>query len=251
MPGKITNKEFIQKSKLKFGDKLDYSECFYINKRTKVKLTCRDCGITFEQTPETHLRSVTGCPKCGHDQSNSARKWSTEKYVEKLKETYRDTLDFSKTVYNGNKEKVTITCPVHGDFEQRADHVLIGLGCPHCNRHLSDSQAAKNRTYYMYKENACKKGREFSLSYDEVIELVQQNCYYCGSGPSLETVSSEGWKRNGIDRIDSSKGYIPSNVVPCCSRCNFMKSTMNQPDFYGHISRIYKHLLNSNKLNND
>lgn len=118
------------------------------------------------------MRSVTGCPKCGHDQSNSARKWSTEKYVEKLKETYRDTLDFSKTVYNGNKEKVTITCPVHGDFEQRADHVLIGLGCPHCNRHLSDSQAAKNRTYYMYKENACKKGREFSLSYDEVIELV-------------------------------------------------------------------------------
>ena len=94
MPGKITNEEFVQKSKLKFGDKLDYSECHYINKRTKVKLTCKDCGTTFEQTPETYLRSITGCPKCGHSQSNQTRRWTTDQYVENLKEIYKYTLDF-------------------------------------------------------------------------------------------------------------------------------------------------------------
>jgi hypothetical protein len=46
---------------------------------------------------------------------------------------------------------------------------------------------------------------------------------------------------NGIDRIDSSRGYTPENTVPCCSTCNLMKSDSTHEAFLAHIEAIYAH----------
>lgn len=46
---------------------------------------------------------------------------------------------------------------------------------------------------------------------------------------------------NGIDRIDSSKGYNKENCVPCCFLCNKMKSNLYYKDFLHHIGKIYKY----------
>lgn len=58
--------QFIAESMEKFGDKLDYSLVKYVNTMTKVKLICDIHGV-FEQTPNEHLQSVTGCGKCGKE----------------------------------------------------------------------------------------------------------------------------------------------------------------------------------------
>ena len=49
--------------------------------------------------------------------------------------------------------------------------------------------------------------------------------------------------RNGIDRIDSSKGYSVDNCVPCCAKCNYAKHDLSIDDFKNHIEKIYKHLF--------
>jgi hypothetical protein len=36
---------------------------------------------------------------------------------------------------------------------------------------------------------------------------------------------------NGIDRLDSSKGYVLENCVPCCSEINWAKRVMSFEDF--------------------
>lgn len=55
---------FIKKSKLKFGDdKFDYILVRYIDAKTKIKIVCFQHG-EFEQTPDKHLQSKYGCPKC-------------------------------------------------------------------------------------------------------------------------------------------------------------------------------------------
>jgi hypothetical protein len=46
---------------------------------------------------------------------------------------------------------------------------------------------------------------------------------------------------NGIDRIDSSKGYVPGNVVPCCTVCNIMKLDHSHAGFIAHIEHILAH----------
>ncbi|HUH57041.1 MAG TPA: GIY-YIG nuclease family protein, partial [Pseudomonadales bacterium] len=48
-----------------------------------------------------------------------------------------DKYDYSKTVYVRDKDKATITCKVHGDFEQTPRNHLSGQGCAKCaGRHI-------------------------------------------------------------------------------------------------------------------
>ncbi len=72
---------------------------------------------------------------------------------------------------------------------------------------------------------------------DYVISLFRQPCHYCG-----DVMIDQ--KLTGIDRIDNSKGYITSNVVPCCKICNMMKRHLNQKTFIN----ICKHIAFMNGL---
>lgn len=42
-------------------------------------------------------------------------------------------LDFSKTVYNGKRENIIVTCPIHGDFIIKAGSAEKYLTCPECD----------------------------------------------------------------------------------------------------------------------
>lgn len=64
-----------------------------------------------------------------------------------------------------------------------------------------------------------------------------RNCFYCDSEPS-NMISQYGFKYNGLDRVDSSKGYSLSNVVTCCKICNRAKSDLSQKDFYDWIEKL-------------
>jgi hypothetical protein len=47
---------------------------------------------------------------------------------------------------------------------------------------------------------------------------------------------------NGIDRIDSSIGYVIENCISCCGRCNVAKMSESQQDFLSWIDRVYSHI---------
>ena len=121
---KLTQEQFIDKSKEVHGDKYDYNDVVYTNMQTKVKIKCPIHG-EFEQLPSLHLKG-NGCPKCAGRCSN------TEDYINKAKEIHGHKYDYSKVVYNGNNELITIICPIHGEFQQRAVKHLIGHGCQKC-----------------------------------------------------------------------------------------------------------------------
>ena len=72
----------------------------------------------------------------------------------------------------------------------------------------------------------------------EFKDITSKHCHYCNSEPSnkLERLASNGaFVYSGIDRIDSNVGYIPNNIVPCCSTCNQMKMEMSRQEFLDHI----------------
>lgn len=69
--------------------------------------------------------------------------------------------------------------------------------------------------YAQYKSHAKYNNRYFDLTKEELKELVFNNCYYCGEELSnLVKESKYGgpFYYNGIDRLDSSKGYISENT---------------------------------------
>ena len=56
----------------------------------------------------------------------------TEKFIVKASARHDNKYTYDKVVYTKASEKVIITCPIHGDFEQRASTHLKGSGCQLC-----------------------------------------------------------------------------------------------------------------------
>lgn len=109
-----------------------------------------------------------------------------------------------------------------------------------------------------YKRRAAKRGNEWALSQLQFVKLIQMDCRYCGSPPTLKNkyINQKGqliykgitkeWaenqyiRLNGIDRLDNKCGYTEANSVPCCSICNQMKLDRTEEDFMNHTEKILK-----------
>jgi 5-methylcytosine-specific restriction endonuclease McrA len=97
---------------------------------------------------------------------------------------------------------------------------------------MSAADAGLGAVYCAYRERARRYARPFRLSRDEARLLFTRECFYCGQPPAL--AGWAGWKDfhyNGIDRVDSSKGYSVDNCVTACRRCNVAKSDATQAEF--------------------
>lgn len=107
----------------------------------------------------------------------------------------------------------------------------------------------------LLRKDARLRGHEWHLSLDIVVKLVTANCVYCGIEPSSpcsplkhlgmsQRSSKEAtFLRNGIDRVDSNKGYTEDNVVSCCETCNKAKLAQSTSEFLTWITRVYKHSI--------
>ena len=129
--------KFIKKANVKFNNKFDYSKVKYINNHTKVKIICPEHG-EFEQTPDNHLNSKYGCPECtlNYNRRNRTIKTFT-KWINIAKDKFNSKYTYYIDEYiNSNftsNDKVRITCPKHGDFEQLIyDHAKSQYGCKFC-----------------------------------------------------------------------------------------------------------------------
>ena len=60
------------------------------------------------------------------------KKLNTEEFIKRSKAKHGDHFDYSETVYFGYAQKLTIICPIHGKFSQRAGHHIYGQGCSQC-----------------------------------------------------------------------------------------------------------------------
>jgi len=101
-----------------------------------------------------------------------------------------------------------------------------------------------------------KRQEKSDITFDDYIALCSQPCHYCGleyhgeladlacyTVKSGRTVTDTVIKFNGLDRIDSNKGYFKDNVVPCCKFCNMAKNTMSQKEFSTWLKRTYNHYI--------
>lgn len=102
--------------------------------------------------------------------------------------------------------------------------------------------SAKLFAWNNYKNQALKRGHEWSFTLEQFVEICQRDCHYCGSPPEIQVKlgSYSRWTRNGIDRVDNSIGYTPENSVTCCFACNRMKSTLSVEVFIAKAKAIAK-----------
>lgn len=108
------------------------------------------------------------------------------------------------------------------------------------NRENKSKDLFYGKIYSHYKSSAKKRNLDFNLSKLTAVNLFESNCVFCGDKASN---NFDNVTYTGIDRIDSSKGYIEGNVQPCCKQCNVAKQDLSDSNFLSHITKIYKHLI--------
>lgn len=78
---------------------------------------------------------------------------------------------------------------------------------------------AEMNQWRSYRSWAKRRGLAFELDRELFRVILRRPCYYCGR------------QGGGVDRVDSSVGYIFSNCVPCCKACNLGKREQSYDDF--------------------
>ena len=166
MAKKLTQEDFIERAKQVHGNKYDYSKIKYINFRTKVCIICPEHG-EFWQRPMHHLFNH-GCPKC-----SGKEKLTQENFIEKARKIHGDKYDYSKVNYIGNKTKVCIICPKHGEFWQRPNDHLNGKGCSICAGKI------KKTTEQFIEESKKNHGDKYDYSKVDYINGITKVCIIC------------------------------------------------------------------------
>lgn len=146
------NNYFINMAKEVQGDKYNYSKINYTKSNIKVKIICPSHG-EFLQEPHCHLLGQ-GCKECKRYSRLDGRRLKNEDFVKKANKIHKNKYTYEKSKVNGNKNKVIITCPIHGNYEQSPNSHLKGSGCKKC--YLENNGYNKGKFIYFAKDRVCK-----------------------------------------------------------------------------------------------
>jgi len=157
----------------------DYSLVEYKNTMTKVKIKCRN-GHEFEQTPNHHL-SGHGCDFCVRGV------WiiNTKQFIEESNKIHGGKYDYSKSIFKGMNEKVSIICPEHGEYEQVVIcHTTNARGCYECGIKKASLESRKTVEEFIEEANEVHKYIKYDYSrvhenYATVKDKVWIGCYTC------------------------------------------------------------------------
>lgn len=158
--------DFIKKANKIHKGKYNYDKVNYINSSTDVIITC-PIHSDFKMLPAAHLQGQ-GCPKC------SGRGLSTEDVIKLFIEKHKDKYQYSKVSFTKMHDKVIMTCPIHGDFEQTPSKHLLGQGCPICAKKKRSESKVLTNEEFIEKANKIHKGKydysetNYVGTYDEV-----------------------------------------------------------------------------------
>lgn len=118
--------------------------------------------------------------------------------------------------------------------------------------------SAEQRLYNVSIKNRCESQNiENNLEIDDFKLIIYNKCFYCDAPPRKidwiyknKVCKSESVFANGVDRLNSDKGYSIDNCVPCCPTCNVMKMDLNLAEFDIHIKKIYSKLIQVEEADN-
>jgi hypothetical protein len=151
-----TLEDFINDARSVHGDKYDYSESIYVNRKTKLTIKCPKHG-GFPQRPGDHLRG-DGCPTC----SGRSNKLWKEKYFSVASE-----LGFiPQEPYKDKDTKILHKCVKHGEIHPAAPHnIKNGRGLKCCGTESSKQEGRRKaaEAFSTYKQRLIESGNRVEL----------------------------------------------------------------------------------------
>ncbi len=187
---------FEQRAKAKHGDKYQYGK--FTACASLISITCSRHGV-FQQTAGSHLQGH-GCPEC--------QKMDQQEFEQRARARHGNRYRYGR--YCGCLDKIDITCPEHGMFQQTANVHLRGHGCSRCSKSLRYSAslfkqwpdiAAQPSLFYcvQFKRNAflCYKVGITKLSYSKarINQHISDPNYTATVVKTIPMCLGEAWQK--------------------------------------------------------
>ncbi len=226
------------KYQYQLGTKINYLTIVgqIYNQHNQKQIICKcECGNEIYVMPYSLFNNKTKSCGC-HKKKALSNKLTKYKVGSKLglitliKELGKDI--------NG-KRRFTIKCECG-----TSKNISIHYGIKSCGCLKRRSKDPDQTEFNRYKYSCLKRNILFQLTKEQFSEFIHKNCYYCNAIPSMKMHAGK-LNKNGIDRIDSYQGYLLTNCISCCAKCNFAKRQLSIDDFFKLIKTIYEiHFMN-------
>jgi len=183
------------------------------------------------------------------------KKITTEEFVLLANNIHNFMYEYTRSIYTGSKQKLIITCKLHGDFLQRPEVHLNKSGCPKCwyNRSenlindfieksnfkfenkfdLSNLKVKKN-IFYNIK---CLKHGNFSSTLEDHLNK-NGNCFKCRFKPKKHTV-----KKIKINKPDYSWNYTELDLFDTKTKKFVSKAISIHQNKYNYLKSNYTHCM--------
>lgn len=127
---------FINKAKQLYGNLFSYENVNYVNSRTKIIVHSNLLDEDFVISPAHFIQGEIRKKYLGLECFNKKEEYSWDNdYFIKIASLMRPEYDYSETIYTGNKNKIKVICPKHGEFYILPVNLLYNNeGCPKCSR---------------------------------------------------------------------------------------------------------------------
>jgi hypothetical protein len=182
-----------------------YPECFYCGQQNNA----RDCD-------------GTGDMLCGIDRVDSTRHYTVDNSIPCCAQC-----NYSKCIHSADEfvrlcMNVTSfqTCGLVSD--DPVQHYMT-------YEQKADGRPSEGCTFSSYISTAARHNRMFELTEAEFTGMTSMACHYCGTIGKFSI---------GVDRIDSSIGYVLPNCIGACTTCNMAKKAYTKSAFLGMCASV-------------
>ena len=136
----------------------------YIGLKSNLICKCLICCCEFEKSWK-YLQQGVGCPECSKQIKRAKKILSLDYVINKIKNINKDVLILNQPYVNAIKKLKCECLLCHTVFKKSYKHLLMGVGCPECNKRLGErlirNYLINNLIEYIeqYKFKDCKNKR--------------------------------------------------------------------------------------------
>lgn len=233
---RIDKKQWIMDCTNIHDGKYDYSSVEFELQSDKVTIICPIHG-SFTQRADVH-RKGHGCWECRNQSITGVPRLSVDNFLELAAQKHDNKYLYDQNTYTRREDYVTIICPEHGPFEQKAHAHLSGQGCPQCAI-LKNNDSKRNSIEDFIQQSQFHHADRYDYSKSE----------YHGVMSKIEIVCREHgsfWQAAG----DHMRGY----GCPACSAGNYVSKPEKElvefirENYQGEIRTSVRDLISPQEL---
>lgn len=161
----------LRKAHIIHGDRYDYSRMEYHHTTVAVEIICKKHG-SFWQKMRDHLITGAGCQICGSE----ARTTSAADFLSRANKIFDNKYTYEVREFYKMNDKIVITCPEHGPFNQLVTNHLTRHGCVKCSGQVVSSKLRKTYDQFLTKAREVHGDRYQYFHYSKNSEKIPIRC---------------------------------------------------------------------------